>query len=116
MTSPAAHYSELSGADVEVHPTGALTIPLLPSYEYAVLMLNGDRSLNGQQLDARALYYRGTQGSEATVSSSSSARVLLIGGPAFPETILVWWNFVARTPEEIRVGRTHGLGRVSEIR
>jgi hypothetical protein len=31
---------------------------------------------------------------------------LLIGGPPFPETILMWWNFVARTPEEIAEART----------
>jgi hypothetical protein len=31
--------------------------------------------------------------------------VLLIGGPPFPETILMWWNFVARTPEEITRAR-----------
>ena len=88
-----------------MHATGALTIPLRPSYEYAVLILSGDCSLDGQQLDARVLYYLGTQRSEATVSSSSGARVLLIGGPPFPEAILMWWNFVARTPEEIRNAR-----------
>jgi len=31
--------------------------------------------------------------------------VLLIGGPPFPEAILMWWNFVARTPDEIRQAR-----------
>ena len=33
------------------------------------------------------------------------ARVLLVGGRPFGETILMWWNFVARTPEEIRAAR-----------
>jgi hypothetical protein len=31
--------------------------------------------------------------------------VLFIGGPPFPEAILMWWNFVARTPEEIAAAR-----------
>jgi hypothetical protein len=31
---------------------------------------------------------------------------LLIGGLPFPETILMWWNFVARTPEEIEHARS----------
>ena len=30
---------------------------------------------------------------------------MLIGGPPFPETILMWWNFVARTQEEIAQAR-----------
>jgi len=33
-------------------------------------------------------------------TSRSGSRVLLIGGPPFPETILMWWNFVG-DPEEI---------------
>jgi redox-sensitive bicupin YhaK (pirin superfamily) len=103
--SPAHHYSELLGADIEVHPGGAATIPLRPSYEYAVLILTGGCSLDGQRLDNRVLYYLGTQRFEATISSTGGARVLLIGGPPFPETILMWWNFVARTPEEIRDAR-----------
>ena len=32
--------------------------------------------------------------------------MLLIGGPPFPETILMWWNFVARSPDEIAEART----------
>jgi hypothetical protein len=32
-------------------------------------------------------------------------RILLIGGPPFPETILMWWNFVARTADEIMQAR-----------
>ena len=39
------------------------------------------------------------------LASTGAARVLLVGGPPFPETILMWWNFVARTPEEIRDAR-----------
>ena len=35
----------------------------------------------------------------------AGARVMLIGGQPFTETILMWWNFVARTPEEIALAR-----------
>jgi redox-sensitive bicupin YhaK (pirin superfamily) len=50
-------------------------------------------------------YYLGTQRTDLTVASTEGARVLLIGGTPFPETILMWWNFVARTPDEIRQAR-----------
>jgi hypothetical protein len=39
------------------------------------------------------------------VRSTAGARLLLIGGVPFPETILMWWNFVARAPDEIREAR-----------
>jgi redox-sensitive bicupin YhaK (pirin superfamily) len=51
------------------------------------------------------LYYLGTTRSHATFSSDAGGRVLLIGGIPFGETILMWWNFVARTPEEIAEAR-----------
>ena len=31
---------------------------------------------------------------------------MLVGGPPFPESVLMWWNFVARTPQEIADART----------
>jgi redox-sensitive bicupin YhaK (pirin superfamily) len=51
------------------------------------------------------LYYLGTMRSEVGLSSHEGGSVLLIGGAPFPETILMWWNFVARTPEEIAEAR-----------
>jgi redox-sensitive bicupin YhaK (pirin superfamily) len=42
---------------------------------------------------------------EIRFSSRNGGRLLFIGGPAFPETILMWWNFVARTREEIAEAR-----------
>jgi hypothetical protein len=51
------------------------------------------------------LYYLGASRSEAAFVSQSGSRVLLIGGPPFPERILMWWNFVARTAEEIAHAR-----------
>ena len=105
-SSPAQHYSDLFGADLQVHRGELLTIPLRADFEYALLVVGGDATLEGQRLNQRVLYYFGTGRAEATVSSIEGARALLIGGPPFPETILMWWNFVARTPEEIREART----------
>ena len=105
-TSTAPHYSDLLGADVRVHPRQTLVVPLNPAYEHAVLVMSGECALDGQPLDERMLYYLGTTRSEASFSSRNGGRVLLIGGPPFPETILMWWNFVARTPEEITQART----------
>ena len=105
-SSPARHYSEILGADVRVHPGHTLTLPLRSEYEYAVLVLAGDCIVNGQLLEERVLYYLGSRRSEVAFRSRAGGRLLLIGGPPFPETIVMWWNFVARTPEEIVKART----------
>lgn len=103
--SPAPYYSALLGADVRVHPRHELTLPLDPAYEHAILVMAGDCALDGQSLEPRMLYYLGTARADACFSSRGGGRLLLIGGPPFPETILMWWNFVARTPEEIAQAR-----------
>ena len=103
--SHAEHFSELVGADLQVRQHSTLTVPLQPHFEHALLVLSGGCTLEGQPLEHGVLHYLGTRRSDATMSSEEGARVLLIGGPPFPETILMWWNFVARTPEEIREAR-----------
>lgn len=105
IVSPAHHYSELLGADLQVHRAQSTTVPLRPSHEHGLLILGGDCTVEGQPLEAGSLYYLGTQRSEVSIASRDGARVLLIGGLPFPETILMWWNFVARTPDEIRDAR-----------
>jgi len=104
--SPAEHFSELVGADLQIHASEILNLALEPHYEHALLLLQGDCAVEGQRLEGRLLYYLGTHRTDVSLSSSAGARVLLIGGPPFPETILMWWNFVARTPEEIRKARS----------
>ena len=104
-TSPAQHFSDVVGADLQIHRDGTLTLPLRPEREHAVLMLNGAAALRGEPLQPDTLYYLGTRRDELAISSTGGSRVLLIGGRPFDETILMWWNFVARTPEEIRQAR-----------
>ena len=105
VRSPAPYYSPLLGADVRVHPGQRLDVPLDPTYEHAVLVMTGECVLDGQNLHEHLLYYLGTTRSEACFTSHAGARLLLIGGPPFSETILMWWNFVARTAEEIAQAR-----------
>jgi redox-sensitive bicupin YhaK (pirin superfamily) len=100
-TSPAVHFSPLLGADVQVHGGQTVTLPVQWTFEHALLVLQGDARLDGQPLQERVLYYLGSRRSELSIASSEGGRVLLIGGPPFPEAILMWWNFVARTEEEI---------------
>ncbi len=99
--SPAPYYSDIIGADLAIHSGEELILPLEQSREHALLLLSGDAEIEGQPLDDHSLYYLGTARSEIGFRSRAGARLLLIGGQPFPESILMWWNFVARTPEEI---------------
>jgi redox-sensitive bicupin YhaK (pirin superfamily) len=105
-TSPAAAYSPLVGADVALRPGGRVVLPLDPDFEHALVPVHGAVSACGQRLEVDALYYLGTRRRELELSAEGpDARVLLIGGAPFGETILMWWNFVARESDEIVAAR-----------
>lgn len=103
--SPAAAYSPMVGAGVAVHAGGELFGPLDPTWEHAVMLLDGDVSLEGEPLDADTLYYIAAGADELRLHSVKGARLMLIGGAPFGETILMWWNFIARTPAELESAR-----------
>ena len=103
---PTKHFSPVLGADIAVHARGSLVLPLDQSFEHAALLVTGDAEIDGQPIGSLSLYYLGTNRSSLEFKSKDGCRVLLIGGPPFPEQILMWWNFVARTTEEIEQARS----------
>ncbi|HBB93861.1 MAG TPA: hypothetical protein DC054_00585 [Blastocatellia bacterium] len=105
-SSPAKHFSPVLGADIELHAFANLELPLDPSFEHAALLMTGDAGIDGRSIDAMNLWYLGTNRSSIEFKSRGGGRVLLLGGPPFPEKILMWWNFVARTAEEIALARS----------
>jgi len=105
-SSPAKHFSPILGADIALHATASLELPLDSSFEHAALLMTGDAEIDGQTIDATGIWYLGTNRSSVELKSRNGCRLLLLGGLPFPEKILMWWNFVARTPEEIAAART----------
>jgi quercetin 2,3-dioxygenase len=101
----AKHFSPILGVDIALRAAARMELPLDPSFEHAALLMTGDAEIEGQPIDAKNLWYLGTSRSSVEFASRNGCRVFLIGGPPFPETILMWWNFVARTPEEIAHAR-----------
>jgi quercetin 2,3-dioxygenase len=93
------------GADVRVHAQSALELPLDPAFEHGMFILDGEATAEGQPLEVNTLYYLGPGRTGIELQSTRGARFLLLGGEPFPERVLMWWNFVARTPEEIAAAR-----------
>jgi redox-sensitive bicupin YhaK (pirin superfamily) len=106
LRSPARAFSPIVGADVAGDPDRRLLLPLDPGFEHALVLLQGACSLDGRPLSLDTLYYLGAGRRELTLlSGPQPVRALLLGGAPFEETILMWWNFVARTTEEIVAAR-----------
>ena len=100
--SPARTDTALVGADF-VLPPGAHEMPLRVDFEHALVVLEGAVRVAEDLVQPGALAYLGTGRDGLQVSNDESARALLLGGEPFPEPILMWWNFVARTRDEIEL-------------
>ena len=105
-TSPAKVYSPLVGMDLHARGPVDTAVPLDPAFEYAALSLRGEATLAGAALGPGALLYLGSGRDALPLACGPSTQILLLGGEPFAEEILMWWNFVARSPEEIEAA-TH---------
>jgi redox-sensitive bicupin YhaK (pirin superfamily) len=104
--SPARAYSPIVGAEISGLPDRPITLPLEPGFEHALVLLRGEGRLGGQALAMDTLYYLGSGRRELTIDGGSDPpRAFLLGGAPFGETVLMWWNFVARTTDEIVAAR-----------
>jgi hypothetical protein len=104
--SPARAFSPIVGADVAGEAGRRLALPLDPGFEHAIVLLQGGCGLDGQPLAIDTLYYLGCGRRELVLLPEGEAcRLLLLGGAPFGESIVMWWNFVGRTTEEIVAAR-----------
>ena len=103
--SPARAFSPIVGADIAFSDKQVIDLPLDPTFEHAIFVLHGDGALDGRPIADDALHYIHPGRDELRIGGSANCRILLVGGEPFPEPILMWWNFVARTQEEIDEAR-----------
>jgi redox-sensitive bicupin YhaK (pirin superfamily) len=100
LTSPARRDTDHVGIDLALRP-GSTSVPLRPDYEYALVALEGAVTVSGQVVAPGNLAYLGEYRRELTLTANSATRLILLGGVPFESPILMWWNFVGRTREEI---------------
>jgi redox-sensitive bicupin YhaK (pirin superfamily) len=100
-TSPAHMYSEIVGVDITVRRDVRGELPIDPEYEHVLMATLGSASVDGTLIEPGNLLYLDPGRHAVAVESDAGSRLMLLGGRPFGERILIWWNFVARSPEEI---------------
>ncbi len=102
-TSPVDTYSPpLLGAEATIRAGGTLELDLDPSFEHGMLLDTGDLLLNGAPLPVDHLAYLPTGQTRVIMQAGvTPVRVLILGGEPLGEQIIMWWNFIGRTHEEV---------------
>jgi redox-sensitive bicupin YhaK (pirin superfamily) len=100
--STATVFSELVGAQIDLPAGASVDLPVDPRFEHGVLLDAGSLSVEGEEVPLSHLAYlepgRDTLRLEA---GDAPVRALLIGGVPLGESIVMWWNFIGRSHEEI---------------
>ncbi len=89
-----------AGTDTD---TGAntQTIELRPDFEYGIVALEGAMHIDGELLETDELAYLGIKRNSVEVQTSGTGRALLIGGEPLDEGIIIWWNFVGHSRDDV---------------
>ena len=104
-TSPVEVHTPLLGVDLTATETTTVRLPLNSAFEYGFMALEGTAVINGHHLDDNNLVVLEPGLSEVVIEVHQGSRILLLGGEPFESPILLWWNFVGRTQEELREAR-----------
>ncbi|WP_345631731.1 pirin family protein [Rugosimonospora acidiphila] len=99
--SPALVHTPLVGAQIMLAAAAGARIPLERDFEYGVLAMNGTARVADADLSPGSLLYLGRGRTDLTLRSEDGARLFLLGGEPFDEPLVMWWNFVARTHDEM---------------
>ncbi len=104
--SPVHTFTPLVGAQVDLAPGASVELPVDSSFEHGVLLDQGTVEAGETTLGEHGpgeLWYQspGHDGVALDNRGQRPARMLLLGGVPFPDELVMWWNFVGRSHDDI---------------
>ncbi len=104
ITAKTKAFSPILGLELRIEPNIDLNLPVSVGFEYGLLNLGGSVAVQGIETPVSGLSYLGVDEAAAGLrisAGSAGATALILAGEPFGEQILMWWNFIARTHDEI---------------
>jgi redox-sensitive bicupin YhaK (pirin superfamily) len=101
--SPVHTFTPLLGAQIDLETNARLDVDVDPAFEHGVLCDLGTVQMGGSALTVADLGYQapGRAALQLRNVGDRPARVLLLGGSPFTEELVMWWNFVGRSHDDI---------------
>ncbi|RPK55074.1 Quercetin 2,3-dioxygenase [Streptomyces sp. ADI96-02] len=103
--SPGTAYTPIVGADLALARGAEARLPLEPDFEYAVLSMSGEAEVDGVRVLPGSMLYLGCGRTELPLRAASDAGLMLLGGEPFAEEIVMFWNWIGRSQEEVAQAR-----------
>jgi redox-sensitive bicupin YhaK (pirin superfamily) len=116
VTSPARRDTDHVGIALDL-ASGRAVLGLDPSHEHALVVVEGEvriesggTATEGTIVTPGHLAYLGLDRDELALRASGPTRALLVGGVPFESPIVMWWNFVARSHDEVTAAQVSWNG------
>jgi redox-sensitive bicupin YhaK (pirin superfamily) len=100
-SSPALGYSPLCGADLSLDVGTDVLLALEEGFEYGIAVVAGAVVVESTVVGVDQLLYLGMNRRHVRLRSQQGGRVIMLGGQPFAEDIVMWWNFIGRSHQEI---------------
>lgn len=111
--SPVFTHTPLVGAQLDIEAGVRLELPLDTDFEYGFLLDDGELLVDGEPLAQHALAIRETGTTTVVLEAQSAVRLLVLGGTPFTEQIVMWWNYIGRSHEEVEQFHQQWLAEVA---
>lgn len=98
--APTSLGADLVGLEVQLG-AGSRGLPLRREFEYGLVVSKGRAFVEGEALAPGTLAYLGSERDEVEITTHETTTLMLLGGRPRDEKLFMWWNFVARSQEEI---------------
>lgn len=135
--SPVKTHTPLVGAEIRLQAGTSLTLEVRPDFEHGVLIDSGSLTIHRSPSPGGApasdsapaltpaesgyvakdeLAYLAPGATSLTLTAGSDDVLLLfIGGEPFPEQIVMWWNFIGRTHDEVAQARADWQAEIAAM-
>jgi redox-sensitive bicupin YhaK (pirin superfamily) len=101
--APTKVFTPLLGAELRIEPGAEVLLELDPAFEHGFLNVQGTLAIDDTDVPLHTIEYLDAGGCSAKIKNNgdSEAIVILLGGEPFTEPIVMWWNFIERSHDEI---------------
>lgn len=100
--STAETFTEVVGAQLDVPAQSCVELAVDERFEHGLLVDAGSPLLDARPVAANELAFAPLGRSTLTIETGDEPlRALLIGGVPLGESILMWWNFIGRSHDEV---------------
>jgi redox-sensitive bicupin YhaK (pirin superfamily) len=100
VRSPATTFTPLDGAQLSLRP-GTTILDLRRTFEYGLMVLDGAVRVDGRTLPNGSLLYLGLGHDGVELSTATDSRLIMLGGEPFESELIMWWNFIGRSHQDI---------------